>query len=201
MERPPVGARSKQGRPRSTTRSRLEQVALGLFEARGFDGTTVDDIAKAAGISRRTFFRYYPSKNDVVWGDFEARLATMEAELESADAAVPPLEALADVVVHFNALPPEAVTAHRQRMSLILHVPALQAHSALRYAEWRAVVARFVAARTGGREADPLPQLVGHVSLGAAVASYERWLADPGLDLGGAMADSFAQLRDGFPGL
>jgi mycofactocin system transcriptional regulator len=197
----PDGARSKQGRPRSTTRARLEQVALGLFGARGFEGTTVDDIAGAAGISRRTFFRYFPSKNDVVWGDFDARLATMEDELEAADTAVAPLEALTDVVVHFNALPPDAVAAHRQRMSLILHVPALQAHSALRYAEWRAVVARFVAARTGGTEADPLPQLVGHVALGAAVASYERWLADPGLDLGEALAESFAQLRDGFPGL
>ena len=192
---------SKQGRPRSTSRSELEQVALDLFARHGFDATTVDDVAEAAGISRRTFFRYYPSKNDVVWGDFDDRLRTMAAQLADADPAVPVLEALADVVVAFNALPPEAVAAHRQRMSLILHVPALQAHSALRYAEWRAVVARFVAARTRADEGAPLPQLVGHVALGAAVASYEQWLADPAADLGATMADAFAELRDGFPSL
>jgi mycofactocin system transcriptional regulator len=176
-------------------------VALDLFDEHGFEATTVEDVAEAAGISRRTFFRYYPSKNDVVWGDFEARLVTMAAQLAAADADVPVLDALADVVVRFNALPPEAVPAHRRRMALILHVPALQAHSALRYADWRAVVARFVAARTGATEGDALPQLVGHVALGVAVASYEQWLADPDADLESVMAASFAQLRDGFPEL
>src|ERR671911_440051 len=49
----------------------------------------------------------------------------------------PLLETLAEAVVRFNDLPAEAIPAHRQRMSLILHVPALQAHSTLRYADWR----------------------------------------------------------------
>ena len=192
--------RGDVGRPPVTSREELEQVALDLFAERGFEATTVDDIAAAAGISRRTFFRYYPSKNDVVWGDFEERLGAMEAQLAAA-ADVPVLDALAEVVVAFNALPPEAVPAHRRRMSMILHVPALQAHSALRYAEWRAVVARFVAARTGAAEADAVPQLVGHVALGAAVASYEHWLGDPRADLEPVMARSFALLREGFPAL
>lgn len=193
--------RGDVGRPPVTSREELEQVALELFAERGFEATTVDDLAGAAGISRRTFFRYYPSKNDVVWGDFEPRLLAMEEQLAATDDDVPVLEALAEVVVAFNALPPEAVPAHRRRMAMILHVPALQAHSALRYADWRAVVARFVAARTGGAEGDPVPQLVGHVALGAAVASYERWLGDPAADLEPVMAASFAQLRDGFPEL
>jgi mycofactocin system transcriptional regulator len=191
--------RGDVGRPPVTSRDELEQVALELFAEHGFEATTVDDIAGAAGISRRTFFRYYPSKNDVVWGDFEGRLLVMAAELAATDAAVPVLDALADVVVRFNALPPEAVPGHRRRMALILHVPALQAHSNLRYADWRAVVARHVAARTGLDERDALPQLAGHVALGAAVASYEQWLADPSADLGALMAASFAELRDGFP--
>jgi hypothetical protein len=83
-------------------------------------------------------------------------------------------------------------------MELILHVPALQAHSTLRYADWRAVVARFVARRTASREADALPQLLGHVALGAAVAAYEQWLADERADLEALMAASFAELRTGF---
>ena len=191
--------RSNVGRPPVTSRAELEQVALELFAERGFEATTVDDLAAAAGISRRTFFRYYASKNDVVWGDFDDLLRRMEAWLAETEPDVPVLDAVADAVVRFNSLPAEAVPAHRRRMSLILHVPALQAHGTLRYAEWRAVVARFVAQRTGEGEAATVPQLVGHVALGAAVAAYEQWLAAPAADLEALLATSFDELRRGFP--
>src|SRR3546814_12898967 len=102
----------------------------------------------------------------------------MRAWLAAADAGRTVLAVLSDAVVRFNSLPPEAARAHRQRMSLILHVPALQAHSNLRYAAWRAVVAEYVARRTGAAPQDALPQLVGHVALGAAVASYDPCPAD-----------------------
>lgn len=176
-------------------------MALELFAEHGFEATTVEDIADAAGISRRTFFRYYPSKNDVVWGDFESSLVAMDAWLAAAPTEQPVLEVLAEAIVQFNSLPLGTVAAHRQRMSLILHVPALQAHSALRYADWRAVVARFVASRIGGSATDRLPQLVGHVALGAAVAAYEEWLADADADLSALLAQSFTDLRAGFPDL
>jgi TetR/AcrR family transcriptional regulator, regulator of mycofactocin system len=80
-------------------------------------------------------------------------------------------------------------------MALILHVPALQAHSTLRYADWRGVVARFTARQLGLPEDDLRPQLVGHVALAAAVAAYERWLADDDADLGVLLADAFGQLH------
>ena len=64
-------------------------------------------------------------------------------------------------------------------MALILRVPALQAHSTLRYAAWRAVVAEFAAGRLGGRPGDLLPQLVAHLCLGAALTAYEQWLRTP----------------------
>lgn len=185
----------RAGRPPATTAADLERVALDLFTRRGFDETTVEDIAAAAGISRRTFFRYYASKNDVVWGDFDALLRRMEAWLASSPGDVSLLDVLSDAVVRFNALPPEAVPSHRQRMSLILHVPALQAHSTLRYADWRAVVARF-ASRRLDQPVDALaPQLIGHVALGAAVAAYERWLRDDTSDLATLLAQAFSALR------
>lgn len=58
-----------RGRRPSTTREAIARQALDLFERNGFDATTVDEIAAAVGISRRTFFRYYGSKRDVVWGN------------------------------------------------------------------------------------------------------------------------------------
>ncbi len=177
-----------------TTRAELEQVALGLFIRNGFTETTLDDIAAAAGIARRTFFGYFSSKNDVVWGDFDALLRGMEAWLGETGDDVPLLEAVTHAVVRFNDLPPAAVPAHRQRMSLILHVPALQAHSTLRYAEWRNVVARFAGHRLGRPTGALIPQLVGHVALGAAVTAYEQWLADEGADLPALLGEAFGAL-------
>jgi mycofactocin system transcriptional regulator len=177
-----------------TSRVELEQIALGLFIKNGFTETTLDDIAAAAGIARRTFFGYFSSKNDVVWGDFAALLSGMEAWLAEAPDDAPLLDALSDAVVRFNDLPPEAGPAHRQRMALILHVPALQAHSTLRYADWRNVVARF-AARRLGEPADALrPQLIGHLALGAAVTAYEQWLADESADLPSLLREAFGTL-------
>jgi mycofactocin system transcriptional regulator len=175
--------RERTGRPPVTSRAELERVALQLFEENGFVETTVDDIALEAGISRRTFFRYYPSKNDVVWGEFDRLLTDLEAGLDAAADDVPLLDTLRDAIVGFNSLPPEAVAAHRQRMSLILYVPALQAHSTLRYSHWRAVVVRYAARRLGQPEERMAPQLVGNVALAAALTAYGQWLADPADDL------------------
>ncbi len=164
------------GRRRMTSRADLEQVAFDLFERQGFERTTIDDIARAAGIGRRTFFRYFPSKNDVAWGDFDAELARMRLRLNAAPARVPLMDAIRHAVVDFSRVAPEQIPAHRRRMELILRVPALQAHSTLRYAAWRQVIADFVAERTGLEPDALLPRAVAHAMLGVAVAAYEQWL-------------------------
>jgi mycofactocin system transcriptional regulator len=186
----PTPTRDRPGRPRATTRGEIERTALDLFATHGFDDTTVDDIAEAAGISRRTFFRYFPSKNDVVWGDFDALLGDLERRFD--DAPGGPLWAtVRSAVIDFNALPPEAVAAHRQRMALVLYVPALQAHATLRYASWRAVVERFASRRLGQPLGSGSVALVGHVALAASVSAYESWLARPDTDLAELLADAF----------
>jgi len=173
----------------------LERIALNLFIRNGFTETTLDDIAAAAGIARRTFFGYFSSKNDVVWGDFNALLRAMEDWLARNDDRRPLLETLTEAVVRFNDLPAEAVPAHRQRMSLILHVPALQAHSTLRYADWRGVVARYAARRLMQSDDALLPRLIGHLALGAAVTAYEQWLADESADLPALLTAAFGALE------
>lgn len=176
-------AGERPGRPAATTRAELEQVALELFAERGFVATTVDNIAAAAGIGRRTFFRYFASKNDVVWGDFELGLLALRARLATVQPGRPLLDELREAVLAFNRFDPSEVPWHRDRMALILTVPALQAHSTLRYAAWRSVIAEFAAARLGGSPADLLPQLVAHSCLGAALTAYDQWLLRPGSDL------------------
>jgi mycofactocin system transcriptional regulator len=162
----------------------LEHVAFGLFGEKGFEQTTIDEIAAAAGIGRRTFFRYFPSKNDVPWGAFERELERMRILLRACPPQVPLMDALRLALVDFNRLEPEQVPWHRKRMTLILRVPALLAHSTLRFAAWRAVVAEFVGERTGENPEALGPQTVAHAVLGVAVAAYEQWLDHEDADLG-----------------
>lgn len=182
------------GRKPLTSRAELERQALRLFAERGFDDVTVDDIAAAAGIGRRTFFRYYKSKNDAVWGDFESELQRMRSSLAAFPPQAPVMDVLREAIVAFNHLDPAQVPWHRARMRLILEVPALQAHSTLRYADWRAVVSEYVAARLGQPQDALLPQVIAYICLGAAVAAYEQWLRDEDADLGDLLGRALSAL-------
>jgi mycofactocin system transcriptional regulator len=173
----------RTGRRPATTRGELERVAFRLFVEQGFERTTVEDIARGAGIARRTFFHYFASKNDVVWGDFDGELARLRRWLARCPPEQPIMDALQEAIVQFNSIEPAQVATHRLRMSLILGVPQLQAYSTLRYAAWREVIADFVAARLdGGRDA-LLARVIGHALLGVALAAYETWLADETLEI------------------
>ena len=196
-------ARSAQGHPgrrRATSRAELERAAFGLFAANGFDATTVDEIAMAAGIGRRTFFRYFPSKNDIPWGAFEDELERMRVRLRACAPEVPLMDAIRLALIDFNQVPAAQIPLHRRRMELILRVPTLLAHSTLRFAAWRAVVAEFVAERTGRRPGDLAPQTIAHAVLGVAVAAYEHWLDEPSADLGTLLDDAMRQLGTAFCG-
>lgn len=195
------GAPPRPGRPPVTSRWELEDVALRLFDERGFTATTVDDVAAAAGIGRRTFFRYYRSKNDVIWGDFDAGLEALCARLAAIPTSAPVFEALHREVLAFNRVDAAEEPRHRKRMQLILQVPALQAHSTLRYAAWRQVVAEHVAGRLGLGEQDLLPQTVAHATLGACLAAYERWLGHPDEPLAALLDQALGSVARGSAGL
>ena len=186
---------SRAGRRRSTTWSHISDVALDLFAARGFDAVSVDDVAEAAGISRRTLFRYYPSKNAIPWGDFNAHLDQMRARLRAVDPAEPIGDALRAALLDFNGFDENETEHHRTRMRVILETAALQAHSMTMYAGWRAVVADFVARRLGVTTDELVPQTVAWTMLGAALSGYEHWLADPSVPLPRALGDAFDAVR------
>lgn len=154
-----------------------------LFLDQGFDATTVEEIARAAGVSRRTFFRYYASKNDVAWGAFDEHLAQFQAHFDAVPSGVPMTTGLHRCILAFNDFSDDELPWLRQRMTLLLRVPALQAHSVLRYAAWCDIVADFVARRTGYPARTLLPQVVARCALGTAIAAYERWLADERVQL------------------
>lgn len=187
----------RAGRRPITSRSEIEHIALDLFTERGFDTTTVDDIAAAAGIGRRTVFRYYASKNDIPWGAFDEQLDQMRGTFAALPADLPVMTGIRMAVLDFNDVEPGEQPWHRRRLRLILDTPALQAHSTLRYAAWRQVVANYAASRLGLRTDELLPQTIGHACLGVALAAYERWLTVDGTELRELLDQAFRTLEQG----
>ncbi|HEV7651954.1 MAG TPA: mycofactocin system transcriptional regulator [Actinophytocola sp.] len=188
----------RPGRRPVTTRDELTHIALELFATKGFDATTIDDIAAAAGIGRRTFFRYFASKNDLPWGDFDAQLEQMREHLARMPAGTPLMEAVRTATIEFNRMPPEEVHYHRERMALLLRVPTLLAHSTLRFAAWREVVAEYAGLRLGIPAGRLEPQAIAWAALGIALSAYEQWLDHEDSDLAQLLDRSLRMLNSGF---
>lgn len=185
------------GRRRSTTWEHISNVAIDLFAAGGFDEVSVDDVAEAAGIARRTLFRYYASKNALPWGDFDAHLDHLRDLLNELEPDVPIGQALRTALLAFNSFDDQETARHRQRMRVILETAALQAYSMTMYAGWRAVVAAFVARRLDCAAEDLVPQTVAWTMLAVALSAYEHWLADESVSLATALGDAFDTVSEG----
>ena len=186
------------GRPRTTSRHEVQHIALRLFADQGFEKTTLDDIAASVGVSRRTLFRYYASKNDIVWGEFGEHLDGLRARLAAAPADEPLMEVLRRAVVAFNDYGEQELPELRIRMTLITTVPALQGHSMLRYRDWCEVIAEFVATRLECDTHDHVPQVVANAALGTAMATYQHWISHPDVDLLEELDEAFRLLAAGF---
>jgi TetR/AcrR family transcriptional regulator, regulator of mycofactocin system len=191
------GSGPRVGRRPSTTQDHITDVALALFAAHGFDEVSVDDVAKAAGIARRTLFRYYASKNAIPWGDFDAHLQHLRDLLAALSSEIPLAEALREALLSFNTYDAQEMAQHRLRMRVILETAGLQAYSMTMYAGWREVIATYVAQRIGATPGDLMPQTVGWLMLGVALSAYEHWLADESVALPDAIGRAFEVARPG----
>jgi mycofactocin system transcriptional regulator len=190
-----------QTRQAEGTRARVERAALDLFTRRGFENVTTDEVADAAGISRRTFFRYYATKADAVWGDFAGHVARLERLLAATDPGRPVLACVCAAYVEVNDYADAELPLLRERLRLILTEPALLAHSQVRHAEIDRVVAQHVAARTGSSPTALVPRLVAATTRAAATTAFEAWLAEPRSSLGWYLHLAFDEISAGFPGL
>ena len=185
------------GRRRSTTRGDIADVAIDLFSAHGFDAVSVDDVAEAAGIARRTLFRYYASKNAILWGDFDTHLEHLSDLLDDVGDDVPLPQALRSALLAFNTFGAAEAAQHRNRMRVILETAELQAYSMTMYAGWRAVIAKYVAARCGLKTSDLGPQTTAWAMLVVALSAYEHWLADESVTLHDALSAAFDVVAPG----
>jgi len=189
---------ARRGRPRSTSRRELQRIAVRLFTERGFDNTTIEQIAIEAGVSERTFFRYFATKASVLWTDFETELDTIRAALAAVGDEVPMMDAIRAAVVAASHYRAEDVPEMRTRMNLIATVPALSSSAAEHYADWERAISEF-AARRLGHPADSLyPLAVGRAALAACRAAFDRWSVRADNDLTVYLDAALTALACGF---
>ncbi|MGP3977702.1 TetR family transcriptional regulator [Streptomyces sp. 8N114] len=177
-------------RKRQLVADELTEAALQLLALKGFDAVTVDEIVATAGVSKRTFFRYFASKEDVVV-QFLADMGTdVRAELASRPVPEPPSVALR----HAVWVPLAACADHSERalrvVQLILRTPALHARFLERQAQWRDDLAAELARRLElDGEAELYPRLAAGMALSAFDAVLHRWSGSDGAEDPAALTD------------
>jgi mycofactocin system transcriptional regulator len=186
------------GRPRETSARELEVVALALFTEHGFAQTSVEQIAAGAGVSKRTFFRYFDSKTAVLWHDFDNEVDELRAAFAKVPPSKPVMAAIREVVVSVNRYRAEDVPELRTRMRLIGSDPALQASAAVRYDAWEREVSAFAASRIGEPAEALVPLAIGRTTLAACRAAYDVWLARADADLTAYLDHALRALAAGF---
>ena len=194
----PADTAVRRGRPPGTSARALELIALDLFTRQGFDETTIDQIAATAGVSKRTFFRYFDTKAGVLWNAFDAEVDNLRRTLAAAPPARPVLDAVREAVLQVNHYGAEDVPELRTRMSLISTVPELAASAAVHYDAWERAISSFVASRTGRDEHSLYPLTVGRATLATCRAAYERWAALADADLTVYLDAALGALAGGF---
>lgn len=168
-------------RKKQRTRLEIERAALDLFEERGFDGTTIDDIAAAADIAPRTFFHYFPSKEDVVLADYRIRLDQIVGALKASTAGETPWPALRDAFLSVGADYEAEREELLRRFRIIQTTPSVAARNLLVQASWEDALTDAVSEWLGLADRDDIrPRLMAGAALAAMRASLRRWLTDGG---------------------
>lgn len=180
------------GRWEPDARGRLERAALALYVERGFDQTTVADIAERAGLTERTFFRHFADKREVLFrGDELAR--TIATALESVPESVPPLDAAAAALESTSDFFAERRPYSKQRQTVIVANSALQERELIKLASMAATIADALRRRG---VAEPAASLSAEAGVAVFKVAFEHWLDDPAnRDLAVHIRETLAELR------
>jgi TetR/AcrR family transcriptional regulator, regulator of mycofactocin system len=163
------------------TRLALERAALRLFAERGYEQTTVEEIAEAAGISVRTLFRYYSSKQHLLFGDVaQGRIDAVRTALWARPATEPPLVAIEGALDDLDLTDPADREEILARFALLARQPSLLTTYLVLNRDLASVVAEFVAQRTGGAVTDLYPQMVAAATTAAWDTALVTWSASDG---------------------
>jgi AcrR family transcriptional regulator len=189
-------AAGRRGRPQVSSRVQVEAAAFELFLDRGYCETSIMDIVAAAGISKTTFFRYFPSKAALVWPVFEESIRDLQCAFDTVAEDVPVMEAIRAVVLDTVAVQLDDEGIWRARFRIVDASPELQAQGAQWWSAWAEVVAGFVASRVGVRPTTVVPAAVGGAVQSVVLALLRESVEVPasGSDLLSALDKSLASL-------
>lgn len=169
-------------RERNRTRARrdIETAALALFERQGYDATGVDEIASLAGVSRATFFRYYPSKEEVLFTNEADAVAEMEAHVATRSDLRQNLGALASPVTLFGRGLLDGDTSEGQRLTrLVMTTRELEARSMRMRLRWERGIARQLAKERGEEHPIGSDILLANLAVACLGAALWVWTASP----------------------
>ena len=175
------------------SRGRLEEAALALYGERGFDNTTVAEIAARAGLTERTFFRHFADKREVLfWG-----AGRLQALLVDAVAGVPasasPLDAVAAAIEAAGAFLQDRRDYSRQRQAIIAASPELRERELIKLASLASALADTL--RQRGVE-EPAASLTAEVAIAVFKIAFARWVEETNKkDLPHVMRDSLDELK------
>ena len=164
------------GRPRRSSKRTLEEAAAELFLEQTYAGTTVDQIAARAGVSRNTFFNYFASKSDVLWIDFDETIERLANELAASGEGGPVMDAVRNAIVRVaESHPDDRVPWALTQVDLMGTRDELEASGLRRFMKQAEVIRSFVASRLAEGERQLQPQAVAFAVLGAAAAAAGQW--------------------------
>jgi AcrR family transcriptional regulator len=196
MEQDSTGARlDLRDAARDAVRTQVSDRALVLFDEHGFDETTVDDIVRSVGISARSFFRYFATKEDAVIGDplpYGRRIAAAFADRPADESPLTALRAALQVLV-------DASDNERGllMMRVIMSAPSLRARHLEKHLAWGRLLEPVAVQRVGGPDGNRRlrARMLVHGSLAAVDVAFTEWVAvDGSVPLGDLLDQAFQAL-------
>jgi AcrR family transcriptional regulator len=184
-----------KARKQQVVRDALSDAATVLFHARGFEAVTVEEIAKAAGVSRRTFFRYYESKEDVMVERLDRDGERFLVELAARPLDEPPLLAIRNALIpaiEFGLQEPDLV---REATRLLRETSALRRALMERRNRFEERIAALMIHRLGTTDEDNTPMLLAFLTRALNDTAFNAWYDHETADIAGLVDDLISRLR------
>jgi AcrR family transcriptional regulator len=175
------------------SRGRLEQAAFALYAERGFENTTVTEIARRAGLTERTFFRHFADKREVLFASAGALQQELVRPVAAAPDSAAPIDAIAAGLAAAGAMLQERREVARQRQRIIAANPELQERELIKLAS---LAAALVETLRGRGVAEPAASLTAEVAIAVFRIAFERWVDETNeRDLQELIRDSLDEMK------
>jgi AcrR family transcriptional regulator len=180
-------------RRREQSRASVEQAALALFRAQGYDAVTVEEISAAAGIGPATFYRYFGTKDGVLFAYQPALLGAIRDAVDRLDVNQPRSSQLVDLLADFATLLEAQRDAMAVRDDIVAANPNLLPHTLAVQRNWEAQVARSLASRRGLPEPDLATRMDAALALVVLRVAFRQWRDGFSPSLRQALRAAFAE--------